>query len=117
MIENTGGIGKPFDYTNYVRHEHNMEADNNSNEVADSLTNKQDTSAVTNDAFEWRNNNHPTKNDIRDSLKKQIEKSRKHLTDSSKAQNNIAKHTKFIGKVTYEFESYPQLDGNFDQMV
>lgn len=118
MIENTGGIGKPFDYTNFgVQKAYNMDETQDLKEMASPSLGTDSQVSIDKDVLDWQAGSKIQQNKTKNSLKKQIEESRKRLVDSKANRAEDAKKTKFIGKVTYEFESWPKLDGNFDEMV
>ena len=118
MIENTGGIGNPFEFTKYEMV--NATGMDESQEVAkDSSDNLglKSQQEVEKDTLDWQPGSKIKQNKIKNSLKTQIEESRKRLINNREARDNETKKNKFIGKVTYEFESYPSVDTNFDEIV
>jgi len=118
MIENTGGIGKPFDYTNFgVQKAYNMEETQDLKETAINGFGTDQNLNSDKDVLDWQAGSIIQQNKIKYSLKNQIEKSRKNLVESKVDKTNDAKKSKFVGKITYEFEPYPGLDTNFDEMV
>jgi len=118
MIENTGGIGKPFDYTNFgVQKAYNMDETQDLKETATPSLGTDSQVSIDKDVLDWQAGSKIQQNKIKNSLKNQIEESRKRLVDSKANRADDAKKSKFIGKVTYEFEAYPGLDSKFDEMV
>lgn len=118
MIENTGGIGKPFDHTNYDIHKtYKMDDNENLKNIAQPNLGSETNVNIDKDVLDWQAGSKIQKNKTKYSLKSQIQESRKRLVESRNSRIEDAKKNKFIGKVTYELESYPNLNTNFDEMV
>jgi hypothetical protein len=117
MIENTGGIGKPFDYTSFgVQKAYKMDETQDLKETATPSLGTESQLSIEKDVLDWQTGSKIQQNKVKHSLKNQIEESRKRLVDSKANRAEDAKKSKFIGKVTYEFEAYPCLDSNFDEI-
>ena len=118
MIENTGGVGKPFDFTNFnIIRTNEMDDEQDLKDSVKKILDSQNKITIDKDILDWQPGSKIKQNKIKNSLKTQIEESRKKLIDSRETKNEDTKKSKFIGKVTYEFEAYPGLDSNFDEMV
>lgn len=111
MTESSGGVGKPYDFTQFNLFRESSKIDKGSGSLDDAAATQAEPTkpAVEKDILDWKLGTNLYGGDQKDKLKQQIKNSQERLAENRKEPGNTNKTTRFIGKVTYELEGHPDL--------